>query len=182
MRIHFLLVAVALWLTPWLSPAQEKTANPFRSAKVGDYVTYKQTTSFLGKTLEIQIKETVTAKNAKELTLRTTASIEGKPLPSHDAKIDLTRPYDPRNAAAQADPMRKFEKTGEGKEKVKIGDKTYDCVWIAGKRFEKDNKHHADVKIWFSKSVPLTGRVKVEARSSLEEVTTMEVVGWGTEK
>jgi len=182
MRIRLLPFAIVACLPPLMSPAQEKTDNAFRNAKVGDYVAYKQTTLFLGNTIEISIKETVTAKNDKELTLRTTATVKGTPLPSHDTKIDLTKPYDSATAAAQADPARKWEKTGEGIEKIRIGDKIYDCDWVAGKQVEKNGKHKSNVKIWFSKSVPLTGRVKVESESTLGEVSKTEITGWGSKK
>jgi hypothetical protein len=181
MHIRLLCFAI-ICLVPLASPAQENNHNPFRNAKVGDYVAYKQTTMFLGKNIEISMRETVTAKNDKELTLRTTGTVSGTALPSHDAKIDLTKPYDPATAMTQADPTSKFEQTGAGKEKIKIGDKTYDCAWIAGKQFDKGGKHTTDVKIWFSKSVPLTGRVKVETKSTFGEVTKREIAGWGSQK
>ncbi len=181
MRIPMLAFAAGVCLAPVLSAGEEKNDNPFRNAKVGDYVAYKQTTLFLGNTIEIRIKETVTAKSAKELTLTTTAAAQGAPLPSHDTKIDLTKPYEPLASVAQADPTRKFEKTGAGKEKLKVGDKSYDCDWVAGTQLEKDGKHKSDVKIWFSRSVPLTGRLRVESKTTFGEVTTMEVTGWGSE-
>ncbi len=167
MRIRFLAFAAVAVLLAWASQAQEKTENPFRNAKVGDYVTYKMTVSIMGKDTEATMKETVIAKNDKELTLKsiTTPTIKGKG--ESEEKIDLTKPYDPIAYFFRNDKQVKCEKTAEGKEKIKVGDKTYECNWIAGKATWSigDIAVKADLKFWFSKSVPLSGLVALEAKA-----------------
>src|SRR5262245_47418139 len=90
--------------------AQEKAENPYKDATVGDYVTYKLTWSCLGKDNVWKdnvgsIKETVTAKTDKEVTLKTVTtpphSRKGKGEEEATEKIDLTKPYDPVAAHMQ---------------------------------------------------------------------------------
>ncbi len=150
---------------------QEKNDNPFKTAKVGDYVAYKMTNSVMGNKVELNMKQTVTAKNEKEVTLNTTVTFMGNALPGQDSKVDLTKPYDPA-AAATANQKGKFEKTGEGKEKIKVGNKEYDCTWMTGKVIADANgkKLESDIKAWFSQSIPLTGMVKMEMKSNVANV------------
>jgi hypothetical protein len=164
MRTTFVaFLAVALVLAQG-ARSQEKAENPFKDAKVGDYVTYKMTMSIMGKETEGTIKETVTAKSAKEVTLKSVNNVsKGESAPE---KIDLTMPFDPVASFTRGDKDAKFAKSGEGDEKIKVGDKTYECHWIAGKLTQSagDQKVEMDVKMWFSKSVPLSGMVKMEGK------------------
>lgn len=97
--------------------------------------------------------------------------VKGKELPPQERKIDLTKPFDSTaavlNASSMAKFKAKFEKTDEGKEQIKIGDKTYDCTWVKGKLVGELGtlKLEGEVKIWVSKTVPLTGLVKVEMKA-----------------
>src|ERR1017187_3679159 len=166
MRFHWFSLVIVLCAMPLISPAGEKKAdNPFKTAKIGDYIAYKVTSSVDGKDIGMfSIKRTVTAKNEKELTLQTASTVADKSFPAKEAKkFDLTKPYDPI-AAKTAEFKEGKLITGEGKEKVKIGDKTYDCTWISYKGVV-DKKLEVEGKFWFDKSVPLTGLVKWEVRS-----------------
>jgi hypothetical protein len=182
MRIRLLAFALIVCLAP-LAAAQEKGDNPFKKAKVGDYVAYKMTTSVMGKDLAMDMKQTVSAKDEMEVTLKTAITFMGNELPSQTTKIDLTKPYDPAAAAIQGNKQGKFEKTGEGKDKIKVGAKTYECTWLAGKVVAeaKGQKIESDVKLWFTKTVPLTGLLKMEIKSNLANVQ-MELTGSGGEK
>jgi hypothetical protein len=158
--------------------AEEKAEHPFKDAKVGDYVTYKITFSIKGKDDEGSVKQTVAAKTDKEVTLRSVITPgEGQ---ETTQTIDLTKPYDPVAFLLHSDNFAKFSKSGEGDEKVKVGDKTYECHWIAGKVTPAAGglKVEADVKVWFSKSVPLFGMVKMESKGE-QTGMHMELTGSG---
>src|SRR4051794_2650133 len=127
MRKFMLPCTVLLLLAPLVSVGQEKGDNPYKNAKVGDFASYKMTTSGGGFNFEITMKQVVTAKDDNEATVKVTTSLMGKDLPPQTTKIDLTKPFDINSLAMQGKNKGNFEKTGEGKEKVKIGDKTYEC-------------------------------------------------------
>ena len=94
MRIRLLSLVIVFCAMPLISPAGEKADNPFKKAKIGDYVVYKMTTSANGKEVEQSMKKTVTAKNEKELTMQTAVTTVGKTVNDRDTKIDLAKPYD----------------------------------------------------------------------------------------
>jgi hypothetical protein len=183
MRARLLVFAVAVFLMPVVSQGQDKDDNPFKKAKVGDYLLFKMSTSVMGKDVEMTMKQTVTAMDEKEATVKATTSFMGLELPAQTTKVDLTKPYDPASAAAQGKGKGKFEKTGEGKEKIKVGDKTYDCTWLAGKVVAdvKGKAFNSDIKVWFSPAVPLSGMVKMEMKSNLANVV-MELTETGSKK
>jgi hypothetical protein len=182
MRIHLLAFALIVCLVPLAAPAQEKADNPFKKAKVGDFLAYKMTTTFGGKDIAMEMKQTVSAKDDMEVTIKITITLMGNELKSETTKVDLSKPYDPV-AATQGNKQAKFEKTAEGKEKLKVGDKEYECTWIAGKAVAevKGNKIESDMKVWITKSVPLSGLVKMEIKSNLANVQ-MELTDSGSAK
>jgi hypothetical protein len=197
------LFAAALFacLTPFIAaddtPAKkdkpdEKTVvveeNPFKKAKVGDYAEFKMTIAVAGQNVEGTYKNTVSEKTEKEATLKSTSSAGGFDLPAQEIKIDLSKPYDPSSTTGlpKGDDI-KVEKLGDGKEKIKIGDKEYDCTWtkskIKGKA--KDMDIDAEVKVWTCKSVPLGGTVKMEMNSTVAGMAvtvTMELSETGSKK
>ena len=183
MRTCLLALTVFAFLVPLVSLGQEKTENPYKTAKVGDYVTYKATTAFGGKDIEITMKQIVTAQDDKEVAVKITSIFMGQELPAQTTKIDLNKPFDITSAGLLAKNQGKFEKTGEGKEKIKVGDTTYECHWISGKVVAdlKGKKIESDVKIWTSKSVPLSGMVKMETKATFANVK-LELSGSGSEK
>jgi hypothetical protein len=182
MRVRFLPVVFLSCLMPLAAGAQDKD-NPYKKVKVGDYVTYKMTTSFNGATFATDMKQTVTARTDKEVTLKTTSTIFGKDVPGQTTTIDLTKPYDVAAAAVAAKQKGKFEKTGEGKEKIKVNGKEYDCNWVSGKLAGeiKGLKIESDVKVWASREAPMSGVVKMEMKSKTGDVV-MELSGSGNEK
>jgi hypothetical protein len=151
------------------------TDNPFRTAKVGDFVSYKMTTKVAGNDLEGTMKTSVTEVNEKTVKLKSTIAIMGFSLPGPDSTVDLTKPYDPIGAVDAVDLGQKggkFEKTGEGKEKLKVAGKEYEANWITGKSKgeAKGVKIDSEIKIWFSKAVPLNGMLKMEAKASIANI------------
>jgi hypothetical protein len=137
--------------------------NPFKNAEVGDWVAYKMT----GLT-DAKSKMTVVAKDDKQATyeLATTFTAGGKEVtaPVRTLRVDLTKPYDPLAAANLQQNNVKVETLGEGKEKIKLGDKEFDTRWTKMKTTSKVNNMtvQAEFKMWFSDDVPLSGLVKME--------------------
>jgi hypothetical protein len=157
--------------------------NPFRTAKVGDFASYKMTTKVAGNDLEGTMKLTVTEKDEKMVKLKSSVSLMGLSLPGQDTTVDLTKPYDVIGAVNQGQKGGTFEKTGEGKEKIKVAGKEYDANWIAGKinAEAKGVKIDSEVKVWFSKEVPLNGMLKMETKAAIANVV-LELLEFGSAK
>lgn len=184
MKSRWLTAAVMVCLVPLVSRAADTpTENPFKNAKVGDWVSYKMTTSAMGLNFDGEMKQSVTAKDDKSVTLKTTTKINNMEFPGMESKIDLTKPYDPSGAATQGNKNAKVEKIGDGKEKIKVGGKEYDCTWTKYKVVAEAGgiKIDSEMKMWMSKAVPLSGMVKMEMKSKLADVS-MEMTGTGNEK
>ncbi len=176
--------ALVVCLVPVTRAADDD--NPFKNAKVGDWAEYKMTTATGGFNIEGKIKMEVTAKTDKEATLKTTATVNGMEVPGQETKIDLTKPYDPTSTAGLPKGTEAtVKKDGDGKEKIKVGDKEYDTTWQKMKISAKSNglDFDASTKIWMAKSVPLSGMVKMEMNTkiaNMEVKMTMELSGHGS--
>lgn len=151
--------------------------NPWKTAKVGDWVDYKTTgTGFSGKT-----KMTITARDDKEVTYEITSSFTANGIemtgPVQTMKIDLTKDYETFAATNMASKDIKLEKIGEGKEKLKIGDKEYDTNWTQTKATSTFSgiTTISEYKMWFCKDVPLGGLVKMETKVGTT-TSTLELV------
>jgi hypothetical protein len=171
-------VACVLALAPIAARAEE---NPYKSAKKGDWVAYNMSVSAMGFDLKGAITQKVIEKDDKSLTLEVTGKINDMDIPAQKQTIDLTKPFNPLGAANfPAGANSKVEKKESGKEKVKVGDKEYDCEWTSYKVSADAGgmKIEADVKTWSSKDVPLAGMVKMEMKSMQANVTmVMEKAG-----
>ena len=77
MKLRLPCAAVVFSLAGLSAPAQDKDANPFRNAKVGDFVAYKMTTKVMDKAIEGTMRQSVSEKNDKELTLKMVVSVMG---------------------------------------------------------------------------------------------------------
>jgi len=184
---RLMVIALAVCLAP-LARAQDKEENPFKKAKVGDWVEYKMTTMAGGFNIEAKTKMEVTAKDDKEVTVKTTASVGGMEGKSQEMKIDLTKPYDPTQAGnLPKDAEAKIEKAGDGKEKIKVGGKDYDTTWQKMKVKAKAMglEIESEVTVWRAKDVPLDGTVKMTGVSKvmgMDVKMTMELVDSGSKK
>jgi hypothetical protein len=154
MRIPWRSIAIVVCLASFPVVGREKNDHPLKNAKVGDFAVYKVTLIADGRKIEAIVKKQVMAKSDMEVTLKLISTEMGKPREPEMQKIDITKPYNPLTVMGRA---HTFEKTGDGKEKLKIGDKSYDCNWVSGKQINDTN-----VKVWYSKSVPVLGIVKVD--------------------
>jgi len=139
-------------------------ANPYQNTKVGDYASYKMKVSVGPVNLEGVTTQTVTARTDKEVTVKTTATVNGMEAPPQEQKIDLTKPYDPTKVGGL--PMgteATVTKGKDGAEKVKVGTKEYETTWtnytVKAKAAGMDID--SDVKVWNAKDVPM-GMVKME--------------------
>ena len=152
------LIAAALLLA--FVPAAARAAddeNPYKSAKVGDYATYKLTVSVAGMDIAGTMTQTVTEKTDKEVTLKVAAKVNGMAVPEQTTKIDLTKPFDPTKLNQQVGGAdMKVEKGKEGKEKIKVDGKEYETTWTSFKVTGKANglEIDSDMKVWLSKDIP----------------------------
>ncbi|HJZ93755.1 MAG TPA: hypothetical protein VKE40_22965 [Gemmataceae bacterium] len=158
MRVRLFATVLALAAAP-LAAFGADEENPYKKAKVGDYATYKTTMKFAGMTLEGTMTQTVTAKSEKEATVTITTKMNGMDFPERKQTIDLTKPYDPLKVTSDlpAGVEAKVEKLKDGTEKLKVGDKSYDCKWETFKMKAKAAglEIDTDAKVWQSKDTPL---------------------------
>jgi hypothetical protein len=157
---------VALALASVVARAADEE-NPYKNAKVGDFAVYTMDTKVAGIAVNGTITQKVTKKDEKEATVEVTGTLEfggnKMDIPAQTQKIDLTKPFDPtKGANLPAGTDAKVEKGKEGKEKLKVNGKEYDCTWttytVKAKVMNQDID--ADVKAWMAKDVP-TGMVKM---------------------
>src|SRR5436190_1336273 len=115
------LAVVVFALLP-LARAEEKPAdNPFKDAKVGDWIEYKTVTTLNEAKLDGKVKMTVTARTEKEVTVKSVIFSQGLEMAGPETKVDLTKPYDPLSTSTLPKGTDvKVEKVAEGKEKVKV--------------------------------------------------------------
>ena len=155
--------------------------NPYKRANVGDWVEYKMT----GPNCSGRTKMTIVAKDDKEVTydVAATFSFPGREMvaPVQKIKVDLTKSYDPIMAANLQRTGVTFQKQGEGKEKIKLGEKEFETKWTKVQSTSTTNQFTTvtEHKMWFSKAVPLSGLVKMEITTSTV-TTTLELIGSGT--
>jgi hypothetical protein len=190
MKFRAILAVLALTLVTWNARAADEE-NPYKKAKVGDYVNYTLTTKFGTFNIPGTMTEMVTAKTDKEATVKITGHLtigdQKMELPAQTSTIDLTKPYDPaKTGALPGGAEAKLEKVKDGKEKVKVGDKEYECTWTTYKAKMKVNGQEIDgeVKAWTSKDQPI-GMVKMVMNADVagqKMEVTMEMKETGNKK
>lgn len=164
----------ALLLTSYLimvptPKATTEQSNPFVNAKVGDWVEYRVVVGLkpgegqLPELPAMKVRTVITSKTDKEATLEVQTAGEGM-VEKEKQIIDLTKPYDPISFLDVGSKAKgKTEKKEEGREKLTIGGKTYECTWMTVKSGDPGIE---EAKVWFSKDVPLTGMLRIEAKSA----------------
>jgi 3D (Asp-Asp-Asp) domain-containing protein len=168
MNVRLFAAALALAIVPFATAADEE--NPYKKAKVGDFANYKMTTKIAGFNVEGTMTQSVTAKDDKEITIETTVKVSGMDIAPHKETIDLTKPFDPSKATGSlpAGTEAKVEKLKDGKEKLKVGTKDYDCKWETYKMKIKTGGQEIefDMKVWQAKdlNVPM---VKLEMSADI---------------
>ena len=158
--------------------------NPLKNAKVGEYVDFKMTTDTAGTKMEMQMKQTVIAKDDVSVTLRTETTVGKQKMPPQDTKIMLNQPYEPYKAGltdAVITPL------GEGNENITVGGKPYACHWAKVKVVAaKPTAVTSTTTVWSCKDVPVNGMVKMVSDSTMKvngkdmnTKMTMELVAAG---
>ena len=178
-----------LWLTAfalWLAVSVSAADNPFKTAKVGDWVEYATTTGGMGHDMQMTTKQTVVAKDDTSVTLRNEATAMGQKMPPHDVKIPFDKPYEPyKSSSAATDATTTL--IGEGNETITVGGKPYACHWVKMKVVAtKPAPTNGTVKVWSCSDVPAGGMVKMEMENEMkvekQTMTTtmvMELKGFG---
>ncbi|MCI0704885.1 MAG: hypothetical protein L0241_27820 [Planctomycetia bacterium] len=177
---------LALAIAPLAVRAADEV-NPYKDAKVGDYVKY----TIKGKAgpipLDGTLTQIVTAKTDKQVTIKFSGKLGDTDLPEQEEKIDLTKPFDPTKAGQL--PIggdAKIEKLKEGKEKIKVNGKEYDCAWTTYKFTAKlmNIDFAGEIKAWTAKDLP-AGMVKMTMTGNvlMQDVNmTMELAETGNMK
>jgi hypothetical protein len=166
MSIRNLVAALAIVLLPASLFADD---HPYKNVKVGDFATFTTDIKVGTFALKGTTTVTVTAKSEKEATIKSVATVNGMTTPPQVQKIDLTKPYDPASLnGLPPGTDAKIEKGKEGKEKLTLLGKEYDCDWstykikatVMGQAFD------GDIKVWLSSKIPM-GMGKMEMNTSV---------------
>ena len=142
-------------------PGLPLDGNFFRNArdiKVGDYVTFKVTEGQRTKRCKLIVFD----KDEKTVRVGMISGYTRGPW-----TIDVSKPFDISTAmhvngswsspSAGFRTQDGFQKTGEGKETLKIGDTSYDCTWIKGTVNTTTvigGPFTSEVKIWIADNAP----------------------------
>jgi len=156
MKLHLLASAFALVIAPVAASGADDD-NPYKNAKVGDFAAYKITVAIAGMNLGGEMKQEVTAKSEKELSLKVTGKVNGMAIPEQTQKIDLTKPFDPTSLNQnQLGKDVKIVKGKESKEKLTFDGKEYETTVTNFKMSGKANglEIESDMKVWISKDIP----------------------------
>jgi hypothetical protein len=169
-----------------LSVSAMASDNPYKTAKVGEWIEFAMTTAVMGQNMQMKTKQTVIARDATSVTIKTETWMGGQQLPSSEQKILLDKPFEPYNQDAKltdavVTPM------GTGNETLTVGGKAYACQWakvhiVATKPMPMDSI----TKVWSSKDVPMSGVVKMQTDTTMKmgdkdmaTKMTMELTGFG---
>jgi hypothetical protein len=161
--------------------------NPYKNAKVGDWVEYTMTTTAMGHNMQMTSKQTVVAKDETSVTLRTEMTSMGHKMPPQEIKIPFNQPYEPYKLGARPESDAKATLIGEGNETITVGGKPYACHWVKMKvTSTKPQPSEGTMKVWNAADVPAGGMVKMEmdnemAMGEQKMTTTMvwELTGFG---
>jgi hypothetical protein len=161
--------------------AAEAQDNPFKTVKVGEWAEYKSVGISQGSPFDVKLKWTVAANDGMSVTLKASALDGKKDFAGPEIKIDLGKPYNPAiTAGLPVDAKTTIEKVEAGKEKIKVVDKEYDCVWtkykVASTVMGMDTE--SELKVWTSNEAPLSGMVKLELKNKHVEFAA-ELAGSG---
>ncbi len=156
--------------------ADAPTEHPYAKAKIGDSVTYKMSMPSMGAAAKnMTLRKTVTAKNDDTVTVKLETIMGDMAMPPQEMKINLKEKYDATQVAnSPKDAKSDVKKLGDGKEKLSVGGKSYECTWISYQvsTDQGGTKQSNKVKTWSSKDVPLDGMVKMETDAAGHKMTT----------
>jgi hypothetical protein len=156
---------------PTAKKAKETTstpAAPIAAARIGDWARYKVTTS--STTAAVTTTQTVTARDADSVTIRTLSSVPGQEAPAVVEKIALDSSADRGTAK-----IGKVEKLGSGNAVIAIGRKQLSCEWV---KYRFTTTTTTVCSAWTSSEVPIHGLVKSETDANGSK-TVMELIDFG---
>ena len=163
MRIATAVVLGVLGL-PVLRAAE---ANPLKNAKVGDWIEFAMSTEAMGRKMEMEMKQSVVAKDETSVTLRTESSMMGQKMPGKDVKIPLDKPYEPYTQMQNLTDA-KVTPLGDGDESITVAGKSYACRWTKVKVVAtKPQAMEMTAKTWVCKDVPVSGLVRMESEMNM---------------
>lgn len=152
-----------------LGAAWQDAENPYRKAKVGDWVEY--TAEFGGQTMTM--RQTVTAKTDKVAKVKTEMKIGTNAMPGTEFEIPLDKPLDPKHFQSMG------TQRGNPKAKVKELERKPDTIKAAGKEFQatlykmqsevdfNGQTLTSTVTVWVSPDAPLSGMVKLQVETPM---------------
>lgn len=188
--MRFRLLAVfALVLAPLAVRAADEE-NPYKNAKVGDFAEYKLTTKVAGQEIPGTMRQVVTEKTDKEVTVKVVTAIqfgEKKQENEQTQKIDLTKPFDPtKGGGLPGGGKVEIEKLKDGKEKLKVDGKEYSAAWTSYKAKMKifGQEIESEMKVWTAKEMPL-GMLKMTMNGKFagqDMESAIELTKFGNEK
>ncbi len=190
-RLNGWVAAVAVVLCAGIACAGETLENPFKSAKVGDWLKHTVKTETMGMTQGSAMLMTVKAKTPEEATVTVEMEAMGQKMPPQEQKIPLNEAYDVTKLPAQATAAGITAKVlGQGEETISVGGKSYACHWVESSMEGKvmgGMQVKGKSKIWICKDVPLSGMVKMVSETEMQmngqpmkTSTTMEIAGTGS--
>lgn len=171
-------VTAALLLVASVSFAAEGE-NPFKNAKVGDWVSYTTTSKMAGMEMQMEMKQTVSKKTDEEATIDVSTKVHGQDIKS-SFTVKLNEKYDPRKmqmAGAEVE----VKELGTGEEELDINGKKIKTKWAQYETTGKANGQpfNSKGKSWVSTEVPLGGMVKSETELKGMGLTTMVLKDFG---
>jgi hypothetical protein len=174
-----LVVAAICFLA--INAVRAEEENPYKKAKVGDWVEYSMKSKVGGNDMEMSTKQTVTNKTDKEVTVEVVTNMMGQTM-KNQFTVDLTKKFDPYTTGMK-DAKVEVKELEKGEENVTVGGKSLKTNWV---RFETTGQANgmainAKGKAWSSPEVPLNGLVKSETEMmGMKQV--MELKGYGSGK
>ena len=171
-----IVVAVSLMSSAWSADAE----NPFKKAKVGDWVEYKIVNKAGGMNMDGSQKQTVTAKTDEECTVEVAMKMMGQEMKS-SYTVKLNEKFDPMKQPGMDATVKEL---GTGEDKVTIDGKELNTKWVEAEVVTKAGGQEMKIKTkaWTSTEVPLGGLVKMDSDMGAMGKMNMELTKFGSGK
>lgn len=179
-----LLPTLAAFLCAAATSAWPGDDNPLKNAKVGDWAAYKTTNKKMGgMAMEMEMKKTVSAKTATQVTIEVVTSVMGQEMKS-SYTVDLTQKYDARAVQLKDKGNVEIKELDKGEETITVGGKALKTTWTSFEAVSTAGGQAISTKgkAWACPDVPLDGLVKSEMQVAGAGTMTMELVGFGAGK
>jgi hypothetical protein len=142
--------------------AQAEEENPYKKAKVGDWVSYTMNHNMGGMSIDTEMKQTVVNKTDAAVTIEVATKVGGQDM-KQTITIDLTKKYDIKTAGMPEGVEAEVKELDKGTENVTVAGKTFKTNWVTCEVvMKKPMPMTVKSKAWVSTDVPLGGMVKTE--------------------